>query len=80
MSTPVIDQKARDMAQAAASAIDSHEKVCIERWGAAMATMKDIKKSTDGLYTRFWVAAVSTITMLAGACLTLIYMVIHQHP
>lgn len=44
MNTHVVDQKARDMAQAAASAIDKHEQVCVERWGSAMSTMQDIKR------------------------------------
>ena len=79
MSTDIIDQKARDLAQSAASAIDSHERVCIERWGSAMSTMNDIKRGMDGLYTRFWVAALSTISMLTGACATLIYIVIRPH-
>lgn len=32
------------MAQAALSKMDTHERVCAERWGSAMTTMKDIKR------------------------------------
>ena len=43
MNAPLIDQKARDMAQAAHSAIMTHEQVCAQRWASTMSTMKDIK-------------------------------------
>lgn len=44
MSTHVIDQKARDMAQSAASKLDAHERECVVRWSAAMQSMDEIKK------------------------------------
>lgn len=40
----VIDQKARDMAQAAINQIQSHEKQCALRWGGTMQTMGEIKR------------------------------------
>ena len=40
----VVDQKARDMAQAAHNSISSHEKECALRWNASMQTMGDIKR------------------------------------
>lgn len=43
MGTPVIDQKARDMAQAALSKIQSHEDGCEIRWTGTMSTLKEIK-------------------------------------
>lgn len=75
----VIDQRARDMATAATSQIQSHEKECALRWAGSMSALLKIERGMDGLYTRFWVAAVSTITMLTTACATLIYMVIDKH-
>ena len=55
MNTPVIDQKARDMAQAAANKVQAHEDKCEVRWQDAMATMREIKSilayGTAGLIT-----------------------------
>lgn len=43
MSTQLVDQKARDMAQAALSKIQSHEAGCEIRWTGTMSTLKEIK-------------------------------------
>lgn len=43
MNTQLIDQKARDMAQAAMNQIQSHEKECAVRYGGTMTAMKEIK-------------------------------------
>lgn len=43
MTHPIIDQEARDMAQAAKNAINTHELVCAQRWASTMQTMKEIK-------------------------------------
>ncbi len=74
----VIDQRARDMAKAAQNQIQSHEAACEIRDGHKLVVLEEIKDKLDGLYSRFWVAALSTIGMLTTACSTLIYMVVSR--
>lgn len=75
----VVDQRARDMAQSAISKIQSHEDKCEIRDANKIVILDEIKDKLDGLYDRFWVAALSTIAMLTTACSTLIYMVVSKH-
>lgn len=63
----VVDQKARDMAQAATSAIERHEEVCAQRWGSAMSTMKDIKT----------ILAYGTASLLAGMAGLIAFLATH---
>jgi hypothetical protein len=44
MNPHVVDQKARDMAQAATNKIESHERECAIRWSGTMTSMNEIKK------------------------------------
>ena len=73
------DQVARDIAQSALNAIQTHEKICEQRATLAaeqrgnmvesMQRMESagrlyaaaIKKQVDGLYSRFWIIAMSVI-------------------
>lgn len=59
MNAPLIDQKARDMAQAALNKMDVHEQVCAQRWGTALLTMQEIKRVIT------WAAA-GLISSMAG--------------
>lgn len=54
----VIDQKARDMAQAAINQIQSHERECAVRWTGTMNAMREIKS----------ILAYGTGALLAGLC------------
>lgn len=69
MSTQFIDQKARDMAQAAQNQISSHERECAIFRAASTITLKEIKSILA------W-----GITALIGAMGTLIwYLATHPH-
>lgn len=79
MSPQIVDIMARKDAAAALSDIRSHERICAERYGNITTNLGDLKRGVEGLYRRFWIAAISTISMLATACFALIYMVINKH-
>lgn len=74
-----LDQTARDTANNALAAIEGHEKVCTERQGHIMENLRDLKRGVEGLYRRFWAAAISSIAMLLTACGALIYLVLNKH-
>lgn len=76
MSPPDIDQFARDNATRAIALIEAHEKVCTERQGHILENLHDLKRGVEGLYRRFWLAAIGCISLLGTACASLIYMVI----
>jgi hypothetical protein len=44
MNTQLVDQKAREMAQAAQNQIQSHERECAIRWAGTMTSMGEIKR------------------------------------
>lgn len=69
-----LDQIARDSANKAIALIETHELVCTERQGHIIEGIKDLKSGVNGLYRRFWAAAVACISLLLGACSTLMYL------
>jgi len=73
------DQVARDTANKALASIEGHERVCAERQGHIIESLGELKRSVQGLYKRFWTAAISVIAMLASVCGTLLYMVLTGH-
>lgn len=79
MSPQTVDQVARREATQALANIQGHERVCAERYGNITANLGDLKRGVEGLYRRFWIAAISTISMLATACASLVYMVVTKH-
>ena len=60
----VVDQMARDNAAHALSAIEAHEKVCAERQTHILGNLQDLKNGVEGLYRRFWAAALAIISLL----------------
>ena len=74
-----LDQTARDTANKALAAIEGHEKVCMERQGHIIENLGDLKRGVEGLYRRFWAAALFIISLLLSACGALIYLVIERH-
>ncbi len=69
-----VDQLARDTSQRAISLIEGHERVCTERQGHILEALGDLKRGVEGLYRRFWAAALAIIGLLVGGCGTLIYL------
>lgn len=71
-----VDQFARDTSNRAISLIESHERVCTERQGHIIESLRDLKTGVEGLYRRFWAAALGIITLLIGALGSLLYLII----
>ena len=71
-----IDQLARDTSQRAISLIESHERVCTERQGHIIESLNDLKRGVEGLYRRFWAAALGIITLLIGMLGALLHLIL----
>jgi hypothetical protein len=69
------DQLARDTANAALARIDKHEDVCAERWRESRENHLAIRKGIEGLYNRFWLAALAVIGILLS---TSGYLIAHS--
>ena len=72
------DQVARDIANSAMNAIETHEKVCAERQLHIIETLRELKDGVAGLYRRFWVAAIFVISTLFSVCGGLIYLILSK--
>jgi hypothetical protein len=78
--TAMPDQLARDAANKALASIAAHEQVCAERQGHIIQGLAELKQDVKGLYSRFWLAAISLITILLSVCGSLIYLILgHEH-
>jgi hypothetical protein len=75
-----IDQAARDAANKALGYIAAHEQVCAERQGHIIQGLAELKQDVKGLFLRFWVAAISLITILMSVCGSLIYLILSRRP
>lgn len=64
MSPPDVDQFARDNATRSIALIEAHERVCTERQLHIIASLLELKRGVEGLYRRFWVAAIGIIMLL----------------
>lgn len=73
-----VDQAARDTANRALLTISAHEQVCAERQGHIIQGLAELKQDVRGLYLRFWVAALSLITLLLSVCGSLIYLILSK--
>ena len=73
-----IDQVARDAANRALLSIAAHEQVCAERQGHILQGLGELKQDVRGLFLRFWVAAVTLITILLSVCGSLIYLILSR--
>ena len=73
-----VDQVARDNATKAISLIEKHEVVCTERQGHIIENLRDLKTGVEGLYRRFWAAALGIITLLIGALGSLLYLILSR--
>jgi hypothetical protein len=71
-----VDQQARDSANKAIALIETHERVCTERQGHIIENLRDLKTGVEGLYRRFWAAALGIISLLLGACGALFYLIL----
>lgn len=58
------DQVARDVANKAIAKIEAHELVCAERQGHIIQSLQEVKRGVEGLYRRFWAAALGIIVLL----------------
>lgn len=76
--TGVTDQIARDNATSAIALISAHEQVCTERQGHIIQGISELKQDVKGLFLRFWVAAVTLITLLTSVCGALIYLILSK--
>jgi hypothetical protein len=76
--TAVTDQLARDAAAKALASIEAHEQVCAERQGHIIQGLAELKQDVKGLFLRFWVAAISLITILMSVCGSLIYLILSR--
>lgn len=74
------DQVARDLAKDAYARIEAHEAVCAERQGHIILGLQDLKRGVEGLYRRFWAIAVGVVSLLIGACGTLLYLILTRTP
>jgi len=72
------DQVARDAANRALLSIAAHEQVCAERQGHILQGLAELKLDVRGLFLRFWVAAVTLITILLSVCGSLIYLILSR--
>ena len=66
------DQIARDSAADALSRIESHEAVCTERYGHVIENLGALRTGVESLHNRFWIAALSCISLLLAGCGVLI--------
>ncbi|HKX36122.1 MAG TPA: hypothetical protein VJM79_05580 [Rhizorhapis sp.] len=73
-----IDQVARDAANRALLSIAAHEQVCAERQGHILQGLGELKQDVRGLFLRFWVAAITLITILLSVCGSLIYLILSK--
>lgn len=73
-----IDQTARDAANRALLTIAAHEQVCVERQGHIIQGLAELKQDVKGLFLRFWVAAITLITVLMSVCGSLIYLILSR--
>ena len=73
-----VDQAARDAANRALLTISAHEQVCAERQGHIIQGLVELKQDVRGLFLRFWVAAISLITVLLSVCGSLIYLILSR--
>lgn len=73
-----VDQVARDAANRALLSIGAHEQVCAERQGHIIQSLAELKQDVRGLFLRFWVAAVTLITVLMSVCGSLIYLILSK--
>ena len=73
-----VDQVARDAANRALLTIAAHEQVCVERQGHIIQGIQELKQDVKGLFLRFWVAAISLITILLSVCGSLIYLILSR--
>ncbi len=73
-----IDQVARDTANLALLSIGAHEQVCAERQGHIIQGLHELKQDVKGLFLRFWVAAITLITVLMSVCGSLIYLILSR--
>jgi hypothetical protein len=68
----MIDQEARDRADEAASHIESHEKLCTERWNQSRAAQDRVegalKSLQDAMNDRIGKLPASVIAILMGIC------------
>ena len=62
------DRVARDSVQEALARIDKHEAVCAERWLKHQEDVQAIRRGIEGLYNRFWIAALAVIGVLFSTC------------
>jgi hypothetical protein len=74
-----VDQLARDTANEAIALIEKHESVCTERQGHIIENLRDLKRGVEGLYRRFWAAALGIITLLLGTLGALIHLIITRN-
>ena len=77
--TAVLDQEARDHAAQALAAIASHEILCTERYKHVAESLEKLRDAVEGLYNRFWLGAISTISLLIAACGVLLRLLIAGH-
>jgi len=72
------DQMARDAANRALLSLAAHEQVCAERQGHIIQGLGELKQDVKGLFLRFWVAAITLITVLMSVCGSLIYLILSR--
>jgi len=73
-----IDQVARDAANRALLSLAAHEQICAERQGHIIQGLTELKQDVKGLFLRFWVAAITLITVLMSVCGSLIYLILSR--
>lgn len=78
MVQDVRDQMARDDATRALMLIEGHERVCAERHSHVLEGLHDVRGGVEGLYRRFWFAALSCISLLLTICGSLFFLVAKQ--
>lgn len=71
-----VDQVARDASTKAIALIETHERVCSERQGHIIENLHELKRGVEGLYRRFWAAALGIIGLLISVCSALIYLIL----
>jgi len=71
-----LDQPARDSAADALAKIAKHEAVCAERYSQVAENLAALRTGVEGLYNRFWLAAISCISLLLMGCGVLIRILI----
>lgn len=74
----VKDQMARDDANRALLLIEGHERVCTERQGHIIQNLDALRRGVEGLYRRFWAAAICCISLLVTACASLLWLIVRM--